>query len=83
MSVYVLIFCFSNKIKSCNAVQVRFQDGDSFVDLFCYLFFMPVMLSCLFLAAMWSPAWKGLTFWLSRMLVVPVFVVSTYQCFKV
>ena len=83
MSGYVLIFCFSNKIKNCNAVQVRFQGGASFVDLFRYLFFMPVMLSCLFLAALWSPVGKGLTLWLSRMLVVPVFVVLTYQCFKV
>ena len=30
--------------------------GASFVDSFCYLCFMSVMLSCLFIAALWSPA---------------------------
>ena len=35
------------------------------MDLFCYLFlmFVFVVLSCLFLAALWSPAGKGLTIW--------------------
>ena len=35
------------------------------MDPFCYLCFMFVfvMLSCLFLAALWSPAGKGLTSW--------------------
>ena len=32
----------------------------SFVDHFCYLCFMSVMLSCLFFAALWSPAGRGL-----------------------
>ena len=32
-----------------------------FVDHFCYLSFMSAMLSCLLLAALWSPAGKGLT----------------------
>ena len=32
------------------------------MDHFCYLCFMSVMLSCLFIAALWLPAWKGLTF---------------------
>ena len=42
--------------------------GASFVDLFCYLCFVFVMLSChLFIAVLCSPAWKGLTSWLSRM----------------
>ena len=37
---------------------------------FCYLCFMVVfvMLSCLFHAALWSPAGKGLTSWLSGVL---------------
>ena len=30
----------------------------------CYLCLVFVMLSRLFLAALWSPAWKGLTSWL-------------------
>ena len=38
----------------------------SFVDRFCWLCFMfgGVVLSCLFLVALWSPAGKGLTSWL-------------------
>ena len=32
------------------------------MDPFCYLYFVSVMLSCLFLAALWSSAGKGLTF---------------------
>ena len=35
--------------------------------LFCYLCFVSVMLSYLFIAALWSPAGKGLTSWLSCM----------------
>ena len=35
-----------------------FQEGASFVDHFCYLCFVFVMLSCLFITALWSPAWK-------------------------
>ena len=33
-----------------------FQGGYSLVDAFCYLCFMSVMLSCLYLADLWSPA---------------------------
>ena len=36
------------------------------MDHFCYLCFMSVMLSCLFFAALWSPAGKGLVSRLSR-----------------
>ena len=35
------------------------------MDFFCYMCFMYVMLFCLFLAAPWSPAGKGLTSWLA------------------
>ena len=42
-----------------------FQGGASFVDHFCNLCFVSVMLTCLFIAALWSPAGKGLTSWLS------------------
>ena len=31
------------------------------MDPFCYLYFVFVILSCLFLEALWSPAGKGLT----------------------
>ena len=35
------------------------------MDLFCYLCFVFVMLSCcLLIAGLWSPAGKGLTSWL-------------------
>ena len=52
-------------------------DG-SFVDPFCYLcfIFILIMLSCLLLAALWSPAGKGLTSWLSCMLCFCVFFVT-------
>ena len=39
-------------------------DGASFVDHFCYLCFMFVMLSCLFIAALCSPVGKGQASWL-------------------
>ena len=35
------------------------------MDHLCYLCLVSVMLSCLFIAALWSPAEKGLTSWLS------------------
>ena len=35
-----------------------------FVDHLCNLCLVFVMLSHLFIAALWSPAWKGLTSWL-------------------
>ena len=35
------------------------------MDHFCYLCFVFVMFSCLFIVALWSPAGKGLTSWLS------------------
>ena len=34
------------------------------MDHLCYLCLVFVMLSCLFIAALWSLAGKGLTFWL-------------------
>ena len=35
------------------------------MDQFWYACFVFVLLSCLFIAALWSPAGKGLTSWLS------------------
>ena len=35
------------------------------MDHFCYLCFVFVRLSCLFNAALWSPAGRGLASWLS------------------
>ena len=37
-----------------------------------------VMLLCLFIAALWSPAGKGLTFWLSFVIFFCIFV--TFHC---
>ena len=53
--------------------------------LFCYLCFLFVMLSCLFIAVLWSPAGKGLTSWLSCMWCFLAFlslshVVSWVRC---
>ena len=42
----------------------------------CYLCLVFVMLSCLFIAALWSPAWKGLTSWLLYVMFNCVFVTS-------
>ena len=49
-----------------------FQGGTSFVDLLCFCSVLCLLCLCarLFVCALWSPAGKGLTFWLS-------FVVST------
>ena len=38
-----------------------FQGGTSFVDHLCFLCLVYLMLSHLFIAALWSPAGKGLT----------------------
>ena len=44
---------------------MMFQCGTHFVDHLSYLCLVFVMLSRLFIAALWSPAEKGLTSWLS------------------
>ena len=60
-----------------------FPGGASFVDLFCYLCFMFTfgMLSCLFLAALWSPAGKGLTSCISCVLCFLVFLSLFHMVF--
>ena len=50
--------CFTRKLR----VSILFCT--SFVDHTCYLCLMFVMLSRLFVAALWSPSGKGLTCWL-------------------
>ena len=45
---------------------------------FCYLCFLFFMLSCLFITALWPPAGKGLTSWLSIAMFYCVFV--TFPC---
>ena len=54
---------------------------DRVISLFyhlCYLCRVFVMLSCLFVAALWSPAWKGLTSWLLFVMFNCTFV--TFLC---
>ena len=46
------------------------------MDPFCYLCFVSVMLSYLFIAALWSPARKGLTSWLFCVCCFLVFFVT-------
>ena len=45
------------------------------MDHLCYLCLVFVMLSPLFIAALWSPAGKGLTSWLSFVMLNCVFVI--------
>ena len=56
--------CNGIAILYCVMSQLGRQEA-SFVDHFCHLCFVFVMPSCFFIAAMWSPAEKGLTFWLA------------------
>ena len=46
------------------------------MDHLCYLCLVFVMLSRLFIAALWSPAWKGLTSWLLFGMLNCTFVTS-------
>ena len=55
-----------------------YQGGISFVDHLCYFCFVFVMLLRLFIAALWSPAGKGLTSWLTFVMFNCVFV--TFPC---
>ena len=45
------------------------------MDRLCYLCLVCVLISGLFFAALWSPAWKGLTSWLSFLMFNCVFVI--------
>ena len=53
-------------------ILIEYQGGTSFVDLLCFCSVLCLLCLCarLFICALWSPAGKGLTSWLS-------FVVST------
>ena len=52
---------------SCVSVTARFQGGTSFVELLCFYSVLCLLCLCahLFICALWSPAGKGLTSWLS------------------
>ena len=70
---------------TCESVtsNCKFLGDTSFADHFCHLCLVFVMLSCLFIAALWSPAGKGLTSWLSFVMFVFLslsHVVSWVRC---
>ena len=48
------------------------------MDHLCFLCLVFLMLSHLFIAALWSPAGKGLTFWLLLVMFIVFFV--TFPC---
>ena len=55
------------------------------MDPFCYLYFMftVVLLPFLFLASLWSSAWKELTSWMSYVLCFLVFCHFPFMVFQV
>ena len=55
-----------------------FQGDASFIICVSCLTLVNVILSCLFLAALWSPAGKGLTSWLLYVMFSSVFVTFPY-----
>ena len=61
-----------------------FQGGTSFVDHFCSVLCLLCLCACLFICALWSPAGKGVTSWLSFMVSYCKFVtfplVSCVRC---
>ena len=67
-----------NKVSKTSQNILIYQGGTSFVDHLCYLCFVFVVLLGLFIAALWSPAGKGLTSLLSFMVFNCVFV--TFPC---
>ena len=46
------------------------------MDHLCYLCLVYVMLSCLFIAALWSPGGKGLTYWLLFAMFIVILLLS-------
>ena len=53
-----------------------FQASTSFVDRLCYLCLVFVMLSRLFIAALWSPEGKWLTSWLLFVMFIVILLLS-------
>ena len=53
-----------------------FKGSISFVDHLCYLCLVFAMLSRLFIAALWSPEGKGLTSWLSFVMLIVILLHS-------
>ena len=58
--------------------MLSFHGGTYFVDHLCYFCLAFVMLLRLFIAALWSPAFKGLTSWLMFVMFNCVFVAFPY-----
>ena len=53
------------------------------MDHLCYLYLVIVMRLCLFIAALWSPAGKGLTSWLLFvMFIVVLFLSHVVSCVR-
>ena len=52
------------------------KNGISFVDHLCYLCLVFVMLSRLFIAALWSPEGKGLTSWVLFVMFIVILLLS-------
>ena len=48
------------------------------MDHLCYLCLVFVVLSGLFVAALWSPEWKGLTFWLLFVMFIVILLLSIW-----
>ena len=46
------------------------------MDCLCYICFVFVMLSCLFIAALWSAEVKGLTSWLLFVMFIVILLLS-------
>ena len=46
------------------------------MDYLCYLCLVLVMLSCLFIAALWSPEGKGLASWLLFVMLIVIVMLS-------
>ena len=51
-------------------------DNGVFMDHLCYLCLVFVMLSCLFIAALWSPEGKGLTSWFLLVMFIVILLLS-------
>ena len=73
---FTFISIFKGQIKACDIDLFKpsskiyywqFQGGTSFVDLLCFCSVLCLLCLCarLFICALWSPAGKGLTSWLS------------------
>ena len=52
-------FSFNALIYTRAVTAPKYKVRTSFVDPFCYLCFVSVMLPCMYIAALWSPAGKG------------------------